>query len=112
MVGMGVLSGAMPSMPARNGSVTRSASRKASVLRGAQPATRPVTNVRNTTSPYWRGWLKREFNCLVPAVSFGRWSPCWARTPATASVTIEPILRGPLASTFGALRPPVGTKVR
>jgi putative SOS response-associated peptidase YedK len=31
---------------------------------------RAVTNVRNTTSPYWRGWLKAEFRCLVPATSF------------------------------------------
>jgi putative SOS response-associated peptidase YedK len=31
---------------------------------------RPVTNVRNVASPYWRGWLKPEFRCLVPATSF------------------------------------------
>lgn len=31
---------------------------------------RPVTNIRNLDSPYWRGWLKREFRCLVPATSF------------------------------------------
>ena len=31
---------------------------------------RPVTNVRNTASSYWRGWLKPEFRCLVPATSF------------------------------------------
>jgi putative SOS response-associated peptidase YedK len=30
----------------------------------------PVTNVRNVKSPYWRGWLKPEFCCLVPATSF------------------------------------------
>lgn len=32
--------------------------------------TRPVTNVRNTASPYWRGWLKSLYRCLVPATSF------------------------------------------
>ena len=32
--------------------------------------TRPVTNVRNVKSPYWRAWLKPEFRCLVPATSF------------------------------------------
>jgi putative SOS response-associated peptidase YedK len=32
--------------------------------------TRPVTNVRNTASPYWRGWLKPAFRCLVPATAF------------------------------------------
>ena len=31
---------------------------------------RPVTNVRNVASPYWRGWLKPEWRCLVPATSF------------------------------------------
>src|ERR1700737_4743989 len=30
----------------------------------------PVTNIRNTTSPHWRGWLKPENRCLVPANSF------------------------------------------
>src|SRR5580704_17183687 len=32
----------------------------------------PVTNIRNTTSPHWRGWLKPESRCLVPANSFAR----------------------------------------
>ena len=27
----------------------------------------PVTNIRNTSSPYWRMWLKPENRCLVPA---------------------------------------------
>jgi putative SOS response-associated peptidase YedK len=32
---------------------------------------RPVTNVRNLISSYWRGWLdKPEFRCLAPATSF------------------------------------------
>jgi hypothetical protein len=30
----------------------------------------PVTNVRNLKSPYWRGRLKAEWRCLVPATSF------------------------------------------
>ena len=33
--------------------------------------TRPVTNVRNTKSAYWRGWLNQaKYRCLVPATSF------------------------------------------
>lgn len=36
--------------------------------------TRPVTNVRNTKSPYWRAWLKPEYRCLVPATSFCEWT--------------------------------------
>jgi len=27
----------------------------------------PVTNIRNTSSPHWRGWLKTDNRCLVPA---------------------------------------------
>jgi putative SOS response-associated peptidase YedK len=34
----------------------------------------PVTNVRNTTSGYWRGWLEPRFRCLVPATSFCEWT--------------------------------------
>jgi putative SOS response-associated peptidase YedK len=35
----------------------------------------PVTNIRNTTSPHWRGWLKPENRCLVPANSFSEYAP-------------------------------------
>jgi putative SOS response-associated peptidase YedK len=34
----------------------------------------PVTNVRNMKSPYWQGWLKAEWRCLVPATSFCEWT--------------------------------------
>ena len=33
-----------------------------------------VTNIRNTTSPHWRGWLKPENRCLVPANSFAEYA--------------------------------------
>jgi len=35
----------------------------------------PVTNIRNTSSPHWRGWLKPENGCLVPANSFAEYAP-------------------------------------
>jgi putative SOS response-associated peptidase YedK len=35
---------------------------------------RPVTNVRNLKSLYWRGWLKPESRCLIPATSFCEWT--------------------------------------
>ena len=35
----------------------------------------PVTNIRNTTSPHWRGWLKPESRCLVPVNSFAEYAP-------------------------------------
>ncbi|MEY9148725.1 SOS response-associated peptidase [Bradyrhizobium elkanii] len=35
----------------------------------------PVTNVRNTSSPHWRAWLKPENRCLVPGNSFAEYAP-------------------------------------
>ena len=35
----------------------------------------PVTNIRNTSSPHWRGWRKPENRCLVPANSFSEYAP-------------------------------------
>lgn len=35
-----------------------------------------VTNIRNLSSQYWRGWLdKPQFRCLVPATSFSEYHP-------------------------------------
>jgi putative SOS response-associated peptidase YedK len=42
---------------------------------------RPVTNVRNTKSPYWRTWLKPEFRCLVPATSFCEYTDRLPKVP-------------------------------
>jgi putative SOS response-associated peptidase YedK len=39
----------------------------------------PVTNIRNTSSPHWRMWLKPENRCLVPANSFAECSAAGAR---------------------------------
>lgn len=33
----------------------------------------PVTNIRNTASPHWRGWLKPENRCLMRSC-FDRWT--------------------------------------
>jgi putative SOS response-associated peptidase YedK len=30
----------------------------------------PVTNIRNTKSPHWRGWLKPQNRCVVPWTAF------------------------------------------
>ena len=35
----------------------------------------PVTNIRDTSSPHWRVWLKPENRCLVPANSFAEYAP-------------------------------------
>ena len=34
----------------------------------------PVTNIRNTSSPHWRGWLGPDSRCLVPVNSFCEWA--------------------------------------
>jgi putative SOS response-associated peptidase YedK len=44
----------------------------------------PVTNIRNTASPHWRGWLKPENRCLVPANSFAEY-PSRLKNQATTS---------------------------
>jgi putative SOS response-associated peptidase YedK len=35
----------------------------------------PVTNIRNTSSPHWRAWLKPENRCLVLFNSSARYAP-------------------------------------
>jgi putative SOS response-associated peptidase YedK len=35
----------------------------------------PVTNIRNTSSTHWRGWLRPESRCLVPVNSFAEYAP-------------------------------------
>jgi len=42
---------------------------------------RPVTNVRNYASSYWRGWLKPGFRCLVPATSFCEYTDSQPKVP-------------------------------
>ena len=40
----------------------------------------PVTNIRNTASPHWHGWLGPSSRCLVPVTSFCEWAdtkPGW-----------------------------------
>jgi putative SOS response-associated peptidase YedK len=34
-----------------------------------------VTDIRNTSSPHWRAWLKPAHRCLVPANSFAEYAP-------------------------------------
>jgi putative SOS response-associated peptidase YedK len=41
----------------------------------------PVTNVRNVKSPYWRGSLKAEWRCLIPATSFCEWTDHRPKVP-------------------------------
>jgi putative SOS response-associated peptidase YedK len=35
----------------------------------------PVSNIRNMSSPHWRGWLKLESRYLAPFNSFAEYAP-------------------------------------
>ena len=43
--------------------------------------TRPVTNVRNVASSYWRSWLAPAYRCLVPATSFCEYTDSLPKVP-------------------------------
>jgi len=43
--------------------------------------TRPVTNVRNVASSYWKPWLQPGFRCLVPATSFCEYTDSQPKVP-------------------------------
>jgi putative SOS response-associated peptidase YedK len=67
-----------PDMMAPVVRAARDGERELSLMRWGFPpppiGNAPVTNVRNLKSPYWRGWLKAEWRCLVPAASFCEWT--------------------------------------
>jgi putative SOS response-associated peptidase YedK len=73
------MSGVFPDYPAP---IVRNvgADRELTMMRwGMPPPPRaggfPVTNIRNTSSPHWRAWLKPESRCLVPVNSFAEYAP-------------------------------------
>ena len=41
----------------------------------------PVTNIRNLSSPHWRGWLGKRNRCIVPATSFCEYLDTKPRRP-------------------------------
>jgi putative SOS response-associated peptidase YedK len=66
-----------------------------------------VTNVRNTQSPYWRGWLKPQFRCLVPMTSFCEYEDTKPRkTPTWFALSAD----RPLAAFAGIWRPWTGIR--
>ena len=53
----------------------------------------PVTNIRNVSSPHWRGWLSARTRCLVPATSFCEYADTKPRkTPTWFALSEEPPL--------------------
>ena len=69
---------------------------------------RPVTNVRNVASPFWRHWLKPEFRCLVPATSFCEWSDSRPKARHWFEMAGEP--PPPVFAFAGIWRPWSGTR--
>ena len=69
--------------------------------------TRPVTNVRNLSSSYWRGWLKPEWRCLVPASAFSEYDE---RTPKGAKVPRWFGADAPMFCFAGIWRPWIGVR--
>ena len=68
--------------------------------------TRPVTNVRNTASPYWRGWLKPAFRCLVPATAFCEYTDSQPKVAHWFALSPE----RPVFAFAGIWRPWTGTR--
>ncbi len=68
--------------------------------------TRPVTNIRNTASPYWRGWLKPACRCLVPATAFCEYTDSQPKVPHWFALNAD---RPPFAFA-GLWRPWTGTR--
>jgi putative SOS response-associated peptidase YedK len=71
--------GVFPDYPAPVVRNTESGRELAMMRWGMPPPPRaasyPVTNIRNTSSPHWRSWLKPENRCLVPFNSFAEYAP-------------------------------------
>lgn len=67
---------------------------------------RPVTNARNLTSPYWLAWTKPERRCLVPATSFCEYDARIAKQPTWFA--LDP--SRPLFAFAGLWRPWTGTR--
>ncbi len=83
------------------------------MMRGGFPppqglGTRPVTNVRNPASPYWRAWLKPHFRCLVAATSFCEYTDSTPKIPTWFALGPD---RPPFAFA-GIWRPWTGTRKR
>jgi putative SOS response-associated peptidase YedK len=69
-----------------------------------QAGTRPVTNIRNLASTWWRPWLGAEWRCLVPATSFCEWTDTAPKVPHWFALASE----RPLFAFAGIWRPWAG----
>jgi putative SOS response-associated peptidase YedK len=74
----------------------------------------PITNIRNTASPYWRRWLGSKSRCLVPVTSFSEWqdtkpkkTPVWFAMDETRPLFCFAGLWTPWRGTRGTKAAPV-----
>jgi putative SOS response-associated peptidase YedK len=67
---------------------------------------RPVTNIRNTDSAWWRPWLEPCWRCLVPATSFCEWTDARPKLPHWFALGPD----RPLFAFAGIWRPWTGTR--
>jgi putative SOS response-associated peptidase YedK len=65
-----------------------------------------VTNIRNTASPYWQGWLQPRFRCLVPATSFCEYTDASPKVPHWFALGPE----RPIFAFAGVWRPWTGVR--
>ena len=73
-----------------------------------------TTNVRHTSSNFWRPWLKREHRCLVPVTSFcepdwrsGKHVPTWFAIDDTRALFFFAGIWRPWTGTRGTKKEPV-----
>lgn len=78
-----------------------------------QAKSKYTTNVRKTTSSFWKPWLKPEYRCLVPVTSFceydwrsGKAVPTWFALDATRPLFFFAGLWRPWTGTRGTKKEP------
>jgi putative SOS response-associated peptidase YedK len=91
--------------------VNRDGERELTTMRWGFPppprlGNRPVTNIRNLASSYWRGWLKPEWRCLVMATSFCEYTDSQPKLPHWFALHED----RPLFAFAGLWRPWTGTR--
>ena len=67
---------------------------------------RPVTNIRNTDSAWWRPWLEPRWRCLVPANAFCEWTDTRPKMPHWFAIDDQ----RPLFAFAGTWRPWAGER--
>ena len=70
------------------------------------PGNRPVTNIRNTGSGYWRAWMQPAYRCLVPATAFCEYAAGKPAVPHWFALGQD----RPLFAFAGLWRPWTGTR--